>query len=93
MLGYMYNARQCEDFAREFPSGEMKAEYAPGQPRISLGDRKWMLKPRAALEHLKGCPTPQCRESKVRVCVCDVSTHALVSVCNCLPMFCVPDVN
>ena len=51
----------CEDFAREFPDGEMKAEYSTsGNGRIKLSDRRWMEVPREARP--PGCNTAQCKE-------------------------------
>jgi hypothetical protein len=59
MLGW-----ECEDFAREFPKGEMKGEYGGG--RVILGERHWMERVRDAGQHIERCDTPQCndRESK-----------------------------
>jgi len=51
---------ECEDFAREFPDGEMKGEYGGG--RVILGERHWMDKVRDAGQHIDGCDTPQCND-------------------------------
>jgi len=55
MLGW-----ECEDFAREFPDGEMKGEYGGG--RVILGERHWMDKVRDAGQHIEQCDTPQCND-------------------------------
>ena len=55
MLGW-----ECEDFAREFPDGEMKGEYGGG--RVILGERHWMDKVRDAGQHIEECDTPQCND-------------------------------
>ena len=55
MLGW-----ECEDFAREFPEGEMKGEYGGG--RVILGQRHWMDKVRDSGQHIDGCETPQCND-------------------------------
>ena len=51
---------ECEDFAREFPDGEMKGEYGGG--RVILGERDWMGVVRDAGQHIDGCDTKQCND-------------------------------
>ena len=43
--GWPYLNWGCDDFANEFPQGNMKAEYTEDQERVSVGDENWM-KPR-----------------------------------------------
>jgi len=51
------NAFECKDFARRWPSGNMRAEYTPGQYHIYLKDPNWYTKiepQRAHHEHMAG---------------------------------------
>mmetsp|Transcript_126754 Transcript_126754/g.253400 ORF Transcript_126754/g.253400 Transcript_126754/m.253400 type:complete len:576 (-) Transcript_126754:59-1786(-) len=48
---------QCKDFADRWPTGNMRAEYTPGQYHIYLKDKNWYSKlapQRAHREHMAG---------------------------------------
>jgi len=48
---------ECKDFADRWPSGNMRAEYTPGQYHIYLKDPKWYSKvypQRSHIEHMAG---------------------------------------
>jgi len=51
------NSFECKDFAQRWPTGNMRAEYTPGQYHIYLKDPTWYSKiqpTRAHVEHMAG---------------------------------------